>query len=154
MDKTAFQQLQAQLVQCSPVESFCAAGCRTLEIYRQVLKGGLRGQRADAPAGHADGIPLFQIPLLFVGKLLNRCRDRLCLYSVPEDFGVVPAIVACHILAGFFAVLVLFRAVEGNNAAVALGNGQQLVRRYAFVLVSALDGKLGNDFCAVFAELL
>ena len=63
---------------------------------------------------------------------------------------VIPA----DILAGFFAVLVLFRAVEGNNAAVALGNGQQFIRRYAFILVSALDGKLGNDFCAVFAELL
>ena len=67
--------------------------------------------------------------MLFVGKLLKCCRDRLCLYSVPEDFGVVPAIVARHIRAGFFAVLVLLRAVEGNNAAVALGNGQQIVLR-------------------------
>ena len=74
--------------------------------------------------------------------------------TIPEDFGIVPAIVACHILAGFFAVLVLLRAVEGNDTAVALGNGQQFIRRYAFILVSALDGKLGNDFCAVFAELL
>lgn len=92
--------------------------------------------------------------MLFVGKLLKRRRDRLCLYSVPEDFGVVPAIVARHILAGFFAVLVLLRAVEGNNAAVALGNGQQLVRRYAFVLVSALDGKLGNDLRTAFVRIV
>ena len=35
-------------------------GC-TLGIHRQVLKGRLRGQRADASTGHADGIPLFQI---------------------------------------------------------------------------------------------
>lgn len=45
-------------------------------------------------------------------------------------------IVACHILAGFFAVLVLLRAVEGNDTAVAPGNGQQLIHRSAFVLVS------------------
>ena len=86
--------------------------------------------------------------------MLKCCRDRLCLYSVPEDFGIVPAIVACHILAGFFAVLVLLRAVEGNDTAVALGNGQQLIRRYAFVHVSALDSKLGNDLRTVFARIV
>ena len=68
-------------------------------------------QSADATAGHADGVPLFQIPLLFVGKLLKRRRDRLCLNPVPENIGIVPAIVARHILTGFFAVLVLLRAV-------------------------------------------
>ena len=61
MDKPAFQQLQAQLVKRPPVESLRATGGCTLEIHRQVLIGGLRGQRADTPAGHADGIPLFQI---------------------------------------------------------------------------------------------
>ncbi len=66
MDYTAFRQLQAQLVKRPPVESLRATGGCTLEIHRQVLKGRLRGQRADASAGHADGIPLFQIPLLFV----------------------------------------------------------------------------------------
>ena len=40
-----------------------------------------------------------------------RRRDRLCLNPVPENIGIVPAIVARHILIGFFAVLVLFRAV-------------------------------------------
>lgn len=94
MDIPAFQQLQAQFVKCSPVESLRTTGGCTLEIHSQVLKGGLCGQGADAPAGHADGVPFLQIPLLFVGKLLKRRRDRLCLYSVPEDFGVVPAIVA------------------------------------------------------------
>ena len=79
MDKTAFQQLQAQLVKPPPVEPFCAAGCRTLEIYLQVLKGGLRGQRADTPAGHADGVPLFRIPLLFVGWSAD---NALALYQV------------------------------------------------------------------------
>ena len=103
------------------------------------------------PNSMAQVMQMAQIPLLFVGKLLKRRRDRLCLYSVPEDFGVVPAIVARHILAGFLTVLILFRAVEGNNAAVALGNGQQLVRGYAFVLVSALGGKLGNDLCTSLA---
>ena len=67
---------------------------------------------------------------------------------------MVPAIVVRHILAGFFAVLVLFRAVEGNNAAVALGNGQQFVRRSVFVLVSALSGKLGNDLLTAFARIV
>ena len=38
MDKTAFQQLQAQLVKRPPVEPLRTAGCRTLEIHRQVLK--------------------------------------------------------------------------------------------------------------------
>ena len=66
MDKVAFQQLRAQFVKRPPVKPFRTAGCRTLEIHRQVLKGGLRGQRADAPAGHTDGVPLFQIPLLFM----------------------------------------------------------------------------------------
>ena len=47
MDKPAFQQLQAQLIQCAPIESLRTAGCRS-------LKGRLRGQRADAPAGHAE----------------------------------------------------------------------------------------------------
>jgi hypothetical protein len=47
-----------------------------------------------------------------------------------------------------------FSNLAFGNAVVALGNGQQFIRRYAFILVSALDGKLGNDFCAVFAELL
>ena len=54
MDKPAFQQLQAQLVKRPPVESLRATGGCTLEIHRQVLKGRLRGQRADAPAGHAE----------------------------------------------------------------------------------------------------
>ena len=52
-----------------------------------------------------------------------------------------------------FLVGVAEVAEDLGNALHTLG-GQQLVRRYAFVLVSALDGKLGNDFCAVFAELL
>ena len=64
MDKTAFQQL----VKRPPVEPFCAAGCRTLEIYRQVLKGGLRRQRADTPAGHTDG----EYILMHDGKQLNK----------------------------------------------------------------------------------
>ena len=92
--------------------------------------------------------------MLFIGQLLKRRRDCFCLNPVPEDVGIVPAIVVRHILAGFFAVLVLFRAVEGNNAAVALGNGQQLIRRYAFVLLSALDGKLGNDLRTAFARIV
>ena len=54
MDKTAFQQLQAQLVKRPPVESLRATGGCTLEIHRQVLKGRLRVQRADAPTGHAE----------------------------------------------------------------------------------------------------
>ena len=54
MDKPAFQQLQAQLVKRPPVESLCATGGCTLEIHRQVLKGRLRGQRADASTGHAE----------------------------------------------------------------------------------------------------
>ena len=93
MDKPAFKQLQAQLVKRPPVESLRATGGCTLEIHRQVLKGRLRGQRADASTGHADGVPLFQIPLLFVGKLLKCRRNRLCLNPVPEDFGIVPATV-------------------------------------------------------------
>ena len=121
---------------CIPVGKTNYFCCAALKHNRQFFKGGAAFPRADTPAGHADGVPLFQIPLLFVGKLLKCCRDRLCLYSVPEDFGVVPAIVARHILAGFLTVLIMLRAVEGNNAAVALGNGQQLIRRYAFVLVS------------------
>ena len=54
MDKPAFQQLQAQLVKRPPVESLRATGGCTLEIHRQVLKGRLRGQRADASTGHAE----------------------------------------------------------------------------------------------------
>ena len=54
MDKPAFQQLQAQLVKHPPVESLRATGGCTLEIHRQVLKGRLRGQRADASTGHAE----------------------------------------------------------------------------------------------------
>ena len=54
MDKPAFQQLQAQLVKRPPVESLRATGDCTLEIHRQVLKGRLRGQRADASTGHAE----------------------------------------------------------------------------------------------------
>ena len=53
MDIPAFQQLQAQFVKRSPVESLRATGGCTLEIHRQVLKGRLRGQRADASTGHA-----------------------------------------------------------------------------------------------------
>ena len=60
MDKSAFRQLQAQFIHCAPVKLLRAAGCCSLEIHRQVLKGGLCVQRADAPAGHADGVPLFQ----------------------------------------------------------------------------------------------
>ena len=121
MDHTAFQQLQPQFVKRSSVESLRTAGCRSFKIHSQVLKGRLRGQRAGTPAGHADGVPLFQIPLLFVGKLLKCYRDRLCLYSVPENVGIVPAIVARHILAGFFAVLILFRAVEGEQCCGCAG---------------------------------
>ena len=54
MDKPAFQQLQAQLVKRPPVESLRATGGCTLEIHRQVLKGRLRGQRADASTCHAE----------------------------------------------------------------------------------------------------
>ena len=54
MDKPAFKQLQAQLVKRPPVESLRATGGCTLEIHRQVLKGRLRGQRADASTGHAE----------------------------------------------------------------------------------------------------
>ena len=54
MDKPAFQQLQAQLVKRLPVESLRATGGCPLEIHRQVLKGRLRGQRADASTGHAE----------------------------------------------------------------------------------------------------
>ena len=54
MDKPAFQQLQAQLVKRPPVESLRATGGCTLEIHCQVLKGRLRGQRADASTGHAE----------------------------------------------------------------------------------------------------
>ena len=54
MDKPAFQQLQAQLVKRTPVESLRATGGCTLEIHRQVLKGRLCGQRADASTGHAE----------------------------------------------------------------------------------------------------
>ena len=54
MDKPAFRQLQAQLVKRPPVESLRATGGCTLEIQRQVLKGRLRGQRADASTGHAE----------------------------------------------------------------------------------------------------
>ena len=50
MDKPAFQQL----VKRPPVESLRATGGCTLEIHRQVLKGRLRGQRADASTGHAE----------------------------------------------------------------------------------------------------
>ena len=54
MDKPAFKQLHAQLVKRPPVESLRATcGC-TLEIHRQVLKGRLHGQRADASTGHAE----------------------------------------------------------------------------------------------------
>ena len=54
MDKPAFKQLQAQLVKRTPVESLRATGGCTLEIHRQVLKGRLRGQRADASTCHAE----------------------------------------------------------------------------------------------------
>ena len=54
MDKPAFKQLQAQIVKRPPVESLRATGGCTLEIHRQVLKGRLRGQRADASTGHAE----------------------------------------------------------------------------------------------------
>ena len=43
-----------QLVKRPPVESLRATGGCTLEIHRQVLKGRLRGQRADASTGHAE----------------------------------------------------------------------------------------------------
>ena len=54
MDKPAFKQLHAQLVKRPPVESLRATGGCTLEIHRQVLKGRLRGQRADASTCHAE----------------------------------------------------------------------------------------------------
>ena len=54
MDKPAFKQLQAQLVKRTPVESLRATGGCTLEIHRQVLKGRLHGQRADASTGYAE----------------------------------------------------------------------------------------------------
>lgn len=54
MDKPAFKQLQAQIVKRPPVESLRATGSCTLGIHRQVLKGRLRGQRADASTGHAE----------------------------------------------------------------------------------------------------
>ena len=50
MDKPAFKQL----VKRPPVESLRATGGCTLEIHRQVLKGRLRGQRADASTCHAE----------------------------------------------------------------------------------------------------
>ena len=50
MVKPAFQQL----VKRPPVESLRATGGCTLEIHRQVLKGRLHGQRADASTGHAE----------------------------------------------------------------------------------------------------
>ena len=50
MDKPAFKQL----VKRPPVESLRATGGCTLEIHRQVLKGRLRGQRADTSTGHAE----------------------------------------------------------------------------------------------------
>ena len=54
MDKPAFKQLQAQIVKRPPVESLRATGSCTFGIHRQVLKGRLRGQRADASTGHAE----------------------------------------------------------------------------------------------------
>ena len=43
--------------------------------------------------------------------MLEHRRDCLCLNPVPEDVGIVPAIVARHILAGFLTVLILLCAV-------------------------------------------
>ena len=70
MDKPAFQQLQAQLVKRPPVESLCATGGCTLEIHRQVLKGRLRGQRADASTGHDMNNAPFVIDSVFISLSL------------------------------------------------------------------------------------
>ena len=82
MDKTSFQQL----VKRPPVEPFCAAGCRTLEIYRQFLKGGMRGQRADTPAGHTDG----EYILMHDGKQLNKDAFNRWLKKYCLMAGVTP----------------------------------------------------------------
>ena len=88
MDKPAFKQLQAQLVKRPPVESLRATGGCTLEIHSQVLKGRPCGQGADAPAGHADGVPLFVQPSTILLSLLPydvcplfivRCHSSGCI---------------------------------------------------------------------------
>ena len=153
MDHIAFRKIRPQLAQCVSVKTLCTAGRRSFESRCWIFEGGLCRQGVDASTGH-DGIPLLQIPLLFLGKLLKCCRDRLCLYSVPENFGVVPAIVTRHIRSVFLIVIILFRAVEENRAAPARGNGQQFIRRSVYVPAPALDGKLRNDICMFLARIV
>ena len=77
MDKPAFKQLQAQLVKRPPVESLRATGGCTLEIHRQVLKGRLHGQRADASTGHAEAFAADSCSDLLVFLLDNRVGGKI-----------------------------------------------------------------------------
>ena len=56
LNQTSQQPLSAAAPPASYgcTESLRATGGCTLEIHRQVLKGRLRGQRADASTGHAE----------------------------------------------------------------------------------------------------
>ena len=153
MHHAALHELQAQLVQSAAVGALRAACPTALEHDRQFLKGFLLRHGADPPAGHADGVPSLQQPLLPQlhfpkGSLYGPCPD-----AVPEDVRIVPAIVAGHVLSGFLAVLVLLRAVKGNNAPVVTRNGQQLVSRCAVLLVPGFFCKLRNDLCAALAGI-
>ena len=112
MDKTAFQQLVKRL----PVEPFCAAGCRTLEIYRQVLKGGMRGQRADTPAGHTDG----EYILMHDGKLLNKDAFNRWLKKYCIEAGITPR--SSHKIRFTVASLLYSKGVPLPNLQQLLGH--------------------------------
>ena len=111
MDKPAFQQLQAQLVKRPPVESLRATGGCTLEIHRQVLKGRLRGQRADASTGHAEAFAADSCSDLLV-FLLDMNNAPFVIDSVFISLSLIKG--AYHACRGCF----LFKCLIHNRSAL------------------------------------
>ncbi len=91
---------------------FCTAGCAALKEDCQFFKGQPGADGTDPSTGHTDGVSLFQKGLFPVIQFFKCFSDSFSLDAVPENLRIVPVFIPADILAGFFAVLVLYGLVK------------------------------------------
>ena len=126
MKHSGFCQQTGQVFYGFAVGSFCAASGAALKEKRQFFKGQPSADGTDPSTGHTDGVSLFQKGLFPVIQFFKCFSDSFSLDAVPENLRIVPVFIPADILAGFFAVLVLYGLVKRNTASVLIGQRQKL----------------------------
>ena len=143
MDKPAFKQL----VKRPPVDSLRATGGCTLEIHRQVLKGRLRGQRADASTGHAEAFAADSCADLLVFLLdMNNA-----LFVIDSIFISLSLIKGAYHNAGLpvcYVLLLRFHMLHGGVYQF------QLLLRGTGQLLDGFQRLLGLELCQLLPKLL